>query len=269
MSMPKHLDPEDVALYALQLLSPEEVAPISLHLEHNPAARQQLAEYQGDLAAFALSAEMHSPPALARTRFLNRIGREARATPHQASRPVPAAAAASAVAEEGAPAGSAVTSIGAYQRAASMPERDAASSGFARRVLPWAGWAIAAGLTVAVANLHHERESMRGSLATAQQQTAKVSSEAERAREVVDAITDQGAMRATLTKQNAPVTPQGRTTYSADKGVLIFVATNLEPLPSFKVYELWLIPADGGKPRSRRNLPPRRPAASPTSSRPT
>ena len=61
-------------------------------------------------------------------------------------------------------------------------------------------------------------------------------------------MNDQTAKRVTLAKAGAPVVPIGRTTYSAEKGVLIFAATNMAPLNTYKVYELWLIPADGKAP---------------------
>ena len=36
-------------------------------------------------------------------------------------------------------------------------------------------------------------------------------------------------------------------TYVANKGTLIFLASNLEPLQPAKTYELWLIPAAAGQ----------------------
>jgi anti-sigma-K factor RskA len=49
----------------------------------------------------------------------------------------------------------------------------------------------------------------------------------------------------TLQTPIAKPVPQGRATYIPGKGQLVFLANNLEPLPSNKVYELWVIPADG------------------------
>jgi anti-sigma-K factor RskA len=53
-------------------------------------------------------------------------------------------------------------------------------------------------------------------------------------------------MRVTLTKGKTAPVPQGRATYVASKGSLIFLANNLEPLKPGKTYELWLIPAEAG-----------------------
>jgi anti-sigma-K factor RskA len=67
------------------------------------------------------------------------------------------------------------------------------------------------------------------------------------ARQVTDAMTDSSAMRVTLTKGPATPVPQGKATYVASKGALIFLASNLEPLGPGKTYELWLIPAAAGE----------------------
>ena len=42
--------------------------------------------------------------------------------------------------------------------------------------------------------------------------------------------------------------PQGKTIYAPERGALVFIASNMEPLQPYKVYELWLIPADGHDP---------------------
>ncbi len=77
----KHIDPDDLALYAMQLLPPEEAEEMSLHLQHSVEARRVLSEIYGDLSVFAHSAEMHSPPALARQRLMKHVAREKKAIP--------------------------------------------------------------------------------------------------------------------------------------------------------------------------------------------
>jgi hypothetical protein len=103
-------------------------------------------------------------------------------------------------------------------------------------------------LAVAAGNLYRERETLRGSVASQGDQVNRLTADVEAARQVLDTMTDTTAMRVTLTKGQAAPVPQGRTTYVASKGSLIFTASNIEPLPPNKVYELWLIPADGHDP---------------------
>jgi hypothetical protein len=123
------------------------------------------------------------------------------------------------------------------------------------KVFPWVGWAAAAGLAVAAGNLYRQRDSLyqeRDNLhATVVEQATKLdnlTTDTAAAREVLDALTDTTAKRVTLVKpKGAPAPlPQGRATYVADKGTLIFIANNLEPLSPLKTYELWLIPAAAG-----------------------
>ncbi len=52
----------------------------------------------------------------------------------------------------------------------------------------------------------------------------------------------------TLSVPKAPTPPSARATYAQSIGTLLLQAGNLQPLPPGKVYELWIIPADGGKP---------------------
>ena len=52
----------------------------------------------------------------------------------------------------------------------------------------------------------------------------------------------------TLTQPKGKPEPTGRATYVASRGTLVFQGNNLAPLAANKVYELWLLPADGGAP---------------------
>ena len=116
------------------------------------------------------------------------------------------------------------------------------------RVLPWAGWAVAAGLAVMVAQSSRERESLRTEVASVNHQIALVTAQSNDARRLADTINDPSAQRVTLTLSKQAPVPQGKVTYVASKGALVFVANNLEPLEPAKVYELWIIPAGGSAP---------------------
>jgi len=69
MSEPRRITSEDLALFAMQLLPPEEMAEVAAYVEQSEDARRELAEIQGDLAAYAHTVEMQSPSAQARERW--------------------------------------------------------------------------------------------------------------------------------------------------------------------------------------------------------
>ncbi|SNS97632.1 Anti-sigma-K factor RskA [Granulicella rosea] len=222
----KHIDPEDLPLYAMQLLSPEETAEITLHLQHSAEARRVLAEIQGDLAALAHTAEMHSPPALARQRLMKHVAREKKPVPIDRFAPVATYA----------------------PRESTLLDDEPVKKSAAARVLPWVGWAVAAGLAVEASSLYQQRQSLRTTVTSQSTQLAKLSTDAELSKNVLEAIQDPSAVRFSLTATGAKAPPEGRAAYLADKGSLVFIASNLEPLEPYKTYELWLVPADNHDP---------------------
>jgi len=243
MSEARRITSEDLALFAMQLLSKEEAAEVAAYLAQSADARRELAEIQGDLAIYAHTVDLHSPPTQVRERLMKQVAREKKAVP--IDRP--------AVAETRGPEaavrpGSIFTESGALVPSY-VTEEIAPKRGFAGKVLPWVGWALAAGLAATTGVLYREREAMRGAMTTQASSLDQLTADAAAARQVMDTMTDSSAKRVTLTKgQTAPV-PQGRATYVASKGTLIFLASNLEPLQPGKTYELWLIPsAAGGSP---------------------
>ena len=66
---------EDLALYALGTLTPEEQARIAVHLETCAACRTELMKLRGDAALLGLSAQQATPPARARQRLFDEISR--------------------------------------------------------------------------------------------------------------------------------------------------------------------------------------------------
>jgi hypothetical protein len=223
---PRHTDPEDLALYAMQLLAGEEAVAIAQHLEHCAECRRELAHLHGDLGAYAFTVEMNPPSAMARQRLLKQVAREKRAAP--VSNPV----------------------IAAYGRSGSILgslEEEKPKRHIGRVILGVTGWAIAAGLAVAVTFLYRDRAALHGSLAAQSSQIARLSADALSAHRLADALTDPKAVRVTLTSKPLPPksVPLGGATYNPDKGTLVFLASGLDPLQTYKTYELWLIPADG------------------------
>ncbi|GGG84636.1 anti-sigma factor [Edaphobacter dinghuensis] len=231
MNTTGHIERDNLVLFAMQLLSAEENAIAVAHIAGCPECRRELAEVQGDLAVYAHSVEMQAAPESARERLLKQVAHEKKVIPVEtAAEPEPE------------------LPIRGFSGRGSLTEDDLPPRGFAGRVFPWLGWALAAGLAVTAGNFYMQRTALQGSIAEQKDQIAQLTTDAATAREVMETMTDRNALRVTLTKaQTAPV-PQARATYIADKGLLIFQANNMEPLEPAKVYELWLIPANGSNP---------------------
>ncbi len=86
-------------------------------------------------------------------------------------------------------------------------------------------------------------------------------SELTQARETLDLLQSQDAMHVNLTSTPTQAKPQGKAIYSPHQARLVFMASNLPPLPPNKAYELWLVPMEGApipagmfKPDSHGNL---------------
>ncbi len=221
----KHIDPDDLALYAMQLLTPEEMEEMSLHLQHSAEARRVLSEIYGDLSVLSHTAEQHEPAAEARQRLTKGVAREKKAIP-----------------------------IDAFQAGAYAPRDSAhlfeepAKRSVVARVLPWVGWALAAGMVLPVVNFYQERERLRTTIAGQSQRMQEAQSSTEQAVALMQAVQDPTAVRVALTSTGAAPPPEGRAVYVPDKGSLVFIASNLEKLQAYKTYELWLIPKDGKSP---------------------
>jgi len=221
----KHIDPDDLALYAMQLLPPDEMEEMSIHLQHSAEARRVLSEIYGDLSILAHSAEMHTPPALTRQRLMKHVAREKKAVPVDP------------------------LNSGMYApRATVSLFEDAPKKSTAAKVLPWVGWAIAAGMLVPVINFYQQREQLRTTVATQSKELKASETQAELANTLMETVKDPTAVHVALTSTGAMPPPEGRAVYVQDKGSLVFIASNLEKLQPYKTYELWLIPKDGHDP---------------------
>lgn len=241
MSAMRHIDPDDLALLAMQFLSLEDANALKVHLDRCIDCRREFAAVQGDLAVYAHTVDMHSPPAQARERLMKQVAREKRVVPIDRSvqpefsgRGTPGRA----TSIYGGGAGT-----GSFLDEEEQPKRRAAGG-----ILPWLGWAAAAGLAVTAGSFYHQRSVLRDALAQQSDQVSRLSLDVANAHQLMDTLTDPTAIRVTLTKPQTAKVPQGRATYVPEKGSLIFLASNLEPLQPNKTYELWIIPADGKNP---------------------
>lgn len=219
----KQIDPDDLPLYAMHLLPASEMAEISESLQHSTEARRMLSDILGELAIYACSAETQAPPEAARERLTRQVAREKKAIP-----------------------------IDLQQQAArfaepteALVEPEARRQSLPARVLPWLGWAAAAALAISSATLFEQRGILRQQAASQHVRLAATQASLAQANEVLETIQDSSAVRVSLTPTGVAPPPEGRAIHVPQKGALVFLASNLEPLQSNKTYELWLIPEGG------------------------
>ncbi len=217
-----HIPQDELALYAMQALSGEEMSVVDAHLKVCAPCRSELAEVSGDLALVAMSVEQHELPAGARDRFLNRIGAAGEARPDV---------------------GSAQSSGGT--KAASSASVVSIESRRKPFVSGWVPWAVAAALAICAAGLEFEVRSLRQQVRSGQALLDAQTATNARAHEVMELLTTQHAQHVVLTAAAKHLEPTARAVYLPSRGALILQASNLAPLPSGKAYELWVIPTSG------------------------
>jgi hypothetical protein len=67
------------------------------------------------------------------------------------------------------------------------------------------------------------------------------------AMELLEIMNDPNAQKMTLVAESRRP-PRVKTIYQPKKGHILLLADSLDPIPEDKVYELWLLPANGGSP---------------------
>lgn len=208
---------EALALYAMGALDdPKDMAVLQAHLGTCGDCRRELDALRADMALLALSATGPKPPARSRQRLLTAIAAE----------PAP-------------------------QKA---PQRYAVG-----RLRPrWFTFApVVVMLLLAVFSLLLWRDirNTRFQLRVAHKQIEQMQSEIAQqnvalaeAKKVGDLLHAQDAWPVTLVSVKTPPQPQMKMLYSREKGSLFLMASNTPVLPDDKIYELWLLPADGSAP---------------------
>lgn len=244
MSTRGHIEQDDLALFAMQLQPVDEAARIGEHVRQCGECQREVATIQGELALYALSVDLHSPPAMSRERLMKQVAREKKVAPMTQVMTPPIVAPETPMRTTGTLFGSGA-SVSSIDREV---EEEGPRRGLAAWVLPWTGWALAAGLAVVAVSFYLQRNELRNTVAGQNGQLTRLAADAAAARQVMDILNDPKATRVTIQAPLSKPVPQGRATYLPDKGQLIFIANNLEPIQSNKVYELWLIPASGGAP---------------------
>jgi anti-sigma-K factor RskA len=108
-----------------------------------------------------------------------------------------------------------------------------------------APWAVAAALAIVAGVLWNKNNLLQQKMATVQSAFSEQQMELTHAREVVATLTAPDSQQVTLVAAKTSPLPHGKAFYLRSSGSLIFLASNLPPLPPDKIYELWLIPNSG------------------------
>jgi len=202
---------DTLALYVMDALDDDrELAELREHLGTCGECRRELEALRGDMALLALSTSGPHPPQRSRERLMKAIAAEPRLAMKHKSRFV----------------------MGRLQP----------------RWLSWTPIAVALLLVIFSAALVRENivlRARRDGLALELEQTKR---KAALAMEVMDMMNDPQLPRQTLVSASKPPPPPLKTIYQPQKGHVLLMANNLPVLPDDKVYELWLLPANGGAP---------------------
>jgi len=105
--------------------------------------------------------------------------------------------------------------------------------------------AVSVALIVTAVFLWNESRSLNRTLLNLEQRHSEMEKQLTMAKDLVNTLTSPEAKHITLAPVKALPQPQGKAYYLSSSGHLILLANNLAPLPSNKVYELWLIPLTG------------------------
>ena len=99
-----------------------------------------------------------------------------------------------------------------------------------------------------LASTARDAADQRNQLNAALTREQQAASQAAESQQVLAALADPSALHVPLTVPKQKKRPSGRGTYLASTGTLVFTGSDLGSLPAGKVYELWLMPADGSAP---------------------
>ncbi|MGA9671559.1 MAG: anti-sigma factor [Terracidiphilus sp.] len=219
-----HIADTDLALYAMGTLSAEEMDSARAHLDACEQCNEELRQNRVALAAYAQATPEAALPDEAKARFMARVA----TTPQTETQTQP--------------------------HAESVAPTPSPKQGFSWRTIfgadakPWAG-ALAGAMAilliaVAIDDLRY-REALHSSRILAQRSAA----DSVQLAQLMDLLTSSHVQRVTL--HPTPVAsppPEGRVVYEARTGKLLLTASNLQPLPDGKTYELWILQPNGKKP---------------------
>jgi len=212
---------EDFELYALGVLEGEERAALESHAASCAECTERLGEAQGRIALLALGAPRVDVPAGAKERLLQRVrGEGAAAAAPAVFAPPPRA---TTWAKEDAPRARAGI-LGGWWNAVLVP--------------------VTLGLLIVCVLLWRQNDIVEKVIDEQRKEVAHLQKQLEYQRRVADVMEGPNVLNVAL--RPMPGMPKGDATvhYNAGKGKLVYDGW-IEPAPSDKSYQLWVVPKDG------------------------
>jgi len=196
---------DDLALYALGELTGAERESLDEHLHTCAACRRELQALRGDLGLLGLSSSGPQPPARSKERLMRAIASEPRRGPSSTSVELP------------------------------------------RRSLWWAwvpAFAAVALFFVAI-GMWRSNQHMNDLVAELTNRNQEEGIQLDRLNQEMRLLTSPDAVHVSLNPMKSPRQPSGTAIFSPSQKRMIFMASNLPPVPEGKAYELWIIPMNG------------------------
>jgi len=209
---------EALALYAMGTLdNPEGLAALEAHVGTCGDCRRELEALRADVALLALSATGPQPPVRSRQRLLSAIAAEPRVERRSPQR---------------------------YAVGRLRPRWFTLAPVMVMLLL--AVFSIL--LWRDVRNTRRELRHTRAQMDQMQAELEQKNKELADAKAVTDLLHAPDAKQMVLVIKKTPAQPQMKMIYSPQKGSVLLMASNTPALPENKIYELWLLPADGSAP---------------------
>jgi anti-sigma-K factor RskA len=211
MSDNLHIAETDLTLYAMGALPDAELAAARAHVENCARCKEELRQIGLTLAAYAQTTPEVEVPSGAKQRFMARVAQSDKA---------PAAAPA-------------------------LKAKSTRRAGWFGRMAP----ALAVGFALLLIAVGYDDLRKRAQVAPLLSELQNERINAAQFSQLMELLTSGQAQRVALHETPAKTPPpEGRVVYSARNGKLLLTAQNLHPLPAGKVYELWILQPNGGKP---------------------
>ncbi len=196
---------DDLALYALGEMAGSDRQEFEEHLHTCAACRRELQALRGDLGLLGLSSSGPQPPARSKERLMRAIAAEPPRWPAAAAVEQP------------------------------------------RRSLLWAwipAFAVLALLFVTI-GIWRSNQHANDQLAELTNRNQDQRIQLDRLNEELRLLQSPDAVHVSLNPMKSPRQPSGTAIFSPSQKRMIFMASNLPPVPEGKAYELWIIPMKG------------------------